>query len=47
MEQAARSTIPFSGVDLKVPNVVKHPDSFTAGLTLVLKGKERSLAVRG
>jgi VWFA-related protein len=39
MEQAARSTIPFSAINLTVSNVVKHPDSLTAGLTLVLKGK--------
>jgi VWFA-related protein len=39
MEQAARSKIPLSAIDLKVSTVVKHPDSLTAGLTVVLKGK--------
>lgn len=39
MAQAARSVIPFAALDVEVSSVVRHPDSLTAGLTLLLKGK--------
>ena len=36
---AARSNVPFIGLDMKVSNVVRHPDSGTVEITLELKGK--------
>ena len=39
MAEAARSVIPFAALDVEVSSVVRHPDSLTAGLTLLLKGK--------
>jgi VWFA-related protein len=39
MAEAARSVIPFPALDVEVSSVVRHPDSLTAGLTLLLKGK--------
>jgi VWFA-related protein len=37
--EAARSTIPFAALDMKVSSVVRHPDSRTAELTVLLKSK--------
>jgi VWFA-related protein len=37
--EAARSTIPFAALDMKVSSVVQHPDSRTAELTVLLKSK--------
>ena len=39
MAEAARSVIPFPALDVEVSSVVRNPDSQTAGLTLLLKGK--------
>lgn len=39
MAEAARSVIPFRELDVQVSDVVQHPDSLTAGLTLHLKGQ--------
>jgi VWFA-related protein len=39
MAEAARSVIPFAALDVKVYGVVQHPDSHTAGLTILLRGK--------
>ncbi len=39
MAEAARSVIAFAALDVEVSSVVRHPDSLTAGLTLLLKGK--------
>jgi hypothetical protein len=42
ISQAARSTVPFTALDLKVAGVVRHPDTRTAELTVVIKGKNLS-----
>ena len=39
LAEAARSTIPFSALDLKVSGIVRHPDSHTADITLLLQPK--------
>ena len=38
ISQAARSTIPFTALDVKVAGVVRHPDTRTAELTVAIKG---------
>lgn len=39
MAEAARSVIPFAALDVRVSSVVQHPDSQTAGLSILLRGK--------
>jgi len=39
MAEAARSVIPFAALEVQVSSVVQHPDSHTAGLTILLRGK--------
>jgi hypothetical protein len=39
LAEAARATIPFSALDVKVSGIVRHPDTRTADLTLLLKSK--------
>jgi len=39
LAEAARSTVPFSALDVKVSSVVRHPDTRTADITLLLKSK--------
>ncbi len=39
LAEAARSTIPFAALDLKVAGIVRHPDSRTADITLLLQSK--------
>lgn len=39
LAEAARSTVPFTALDMKVSNVVRHPDSRSVELTLELRGK--------
>jgi VWFA-related protein len=39
ISQAARSSVPFTALDVKVAGVVRHPDSRTAELTVVINGK--------
>ena len=39
ISQAARSTVPFTALDVKVAGVVRHPDTRTAELTVVINGK--------
>ena len=39
ISQAARSTVPFSALDVKIASVVRHPDTRTAELTVVLNGR--------
>jgi hypothetical protein len=39
MAQAARSVIPFAALDVEVSSVVRHPDTLTAAVTLLLRGK--------
>jgi VWFA-related protein len=39
LAEAARSTIPFTALDLKVSGIVRHPDSHTADITLLLQSK--------
>ena len=39
ISDAARSTIPFTAVDLKVSGVVRHPDTRTADITVQMKSK--------
>ena len=39
LAEAARSTIPLTAVDLQVSGVVRHPDTRTADLTVLLKSK--------
>jgi VWFA-related protein len=39
ISQAARSTVPFTALDVKVEGVVRHPDTRTAELTVVLNGR--------
>ena len=37
--EAAQSTIPFNALDMKISSIVRHPDTRTAELTMLLKGK--------
>jgi VWFA-related protein len=39
LAEAARSTIPFAALDVKVSGIVRHPDNHTADITLLLKSK--------
>ena len=39
ISQAARSTVPFNALDVKIAGVVRHPDTRTAEITVVIKGK--------
>jgi VWFA-related protein len=39
LAEAARSTIPFGALDVKVSGIVQHPDTRTADITLLLKSK--------
>ncbi len=39
LAESARSTIPLGGLDVQVSNVVRHPDTHTADLTVLLKSK--------
>jgi len=39
LAEAARSNVPFTALDMKISNVVRHPDSRSVELTLELKGK--------
>ena len=39
LAEAARSTIPFAALDLKVSGIVRHPDNHTADITLLLQSK--------
>jgi VWFA-related protein len=39
LAEAARSTIPFAALDLKVSGIVRHPESHTADITLLLQSK--------
>jgi hypothetical protein len=37
--EAARSTVPFSALDLKVAGIVRHPENHTADISLLLQSK--------
>jgi VWFA-related protein len=37
--EAARSTVPFSALDLKVSGIVRHPENHTADISLLLQSK--------
>jgi VWFA-related protein len=39
LAEAARSTIPFAALDVKVSGIVRHPDNRTADITLLLRSK--------
>jgi len=39
LSEAARSTVPFTALDMKISGVVRHPDTRTAEVTVLLKGK--------
>jgi VWFA-related protein len=39
LSHAARSDVPFTALDVKIAAVVRHPDSRTAELTVVLNGR--------
>jgi VWFA-related protein len=39
LAEAARSTIPFDALDLKVSGMVRHPEAHTADITLLLQSK--------
>jgi hypothetical protein len=39
LAEAARSTIPFAALDLKVSGIVRHPENHTADITLLLQSK--------
>jgi VWFA-related protein len=39
LAEAARSTVPFSALDLKVSGIVRHPENHTADITLLLQSK--------
>jgi hypothetical protein len=39
ISQAARSTVPFTALNVEVAGVVRHPDARTAEITVVIKGK--------
>ena len=41
LAEAARTTIPFAALDLKVAGIVRHPDNRTADLTLLLHQRHR------
>jgi VWFA-related protein len=40
LADAARSTVPFTALTLKVSDIVQHPDTQTAAFTVLLKGKD-------
>ena len=42
ISQAARSSVPFTALDVKIAGVVRHPDTRTAELTVVVNGKNLS-----
>ena len=39
LAEAARSTVPFAALDLKVSGIVRHPENHTAEITLLLQSK--------
>jgi len=39
LAEAARSTVPFRALDVKVSSIVRHPDTRTADITMLLKSK--------
>ncbi len=39
LSEAAHSTIPLSGLDMQVSSVVRHPDTHTADVTVLLRSK--------
>ena len=39
LAEAARSTIPFGALDVKVSGIARHPDTHTADITMLLKSK--------
>ena len=39
LAEAARATVPFTALDMKISNVVRHPDFSSVELTVELKGK--------
>jgi VWFA-related protein len=39
LAEAARSTVPFSALNLKVSGIVRHPDNATADISLLLQSK--------
>jgi len=39
LAEAARSTVPFAALDLKVSGIVRHPENHTAEVTLLLQSK--------
>jgi VWFA-related protein len=43
LEEAAESTIPFTALDVRVANVVRHPDTRTAEFTIQLRRKHLDL----
>ena len=40
LADAAMSTVPFTALDLKLSDIVQHPDTQTAEFTVLLKGKD-------
>jgi hypothetical protein len=40
ISQAARSAVPFTALDVKIAALVRHPDTRTAELAIVLNGKD-------
>jgi VWFA-related protein len=39
LAEAARATVPYAALDLKVSGIVRHPDNRTADITLLLQSK--------
>jgi VWFA-related protein len=39
LAEAARSTVPFGALDVRVAGIVRHPDTHTAEITVLLKSK--------
>ena len=39
LAQATRSTVPFDGLDVQIGDVVRHPDTRTAEITVVIRSK--------
>ena len=39
LSEAAHSTIPLSGLDMQVSRVVRHPDTHTADVTVLLRSR--------
>jgi VWFA-related protein len=39
LSEAARSTVPISGLDMEISSVVRHPDTHTADVTVLLRSK--------